>query len=157
MHYNKDSRLDAKDIEVVIRGLENSRPLTSYVHFRIASLYEILEDGEKRNKSYLLAAAALSMNADEIIYRGLAQWRLGFVNEALASFSEAVVKSSTEYQRGAAYANRSSVFHALGQLAQACLDLKMAVQLKNPYSTRYFYSDSNTWCKQAPAFTSPVR
>ena len=148
MHYMRDSGLKREDIVTAIRGLEELDPSTSHVYYQIGNLYQMLGSSSESSRSYRLAATVPASDLNDLSFRGLAQRQLGLTRDAFATFNQIIESpSATTYQRSSAYANKSSLLTFLNQWQQACPYLKMAVKLKNPYATNYFYSDLNVWCK----------
>jgi lipoprotein NlpI len=82
------------------------------------------------------------------VFQALAFRRLGENEKALALLGlVANSGASTIYEKGSALANMSTLLHYMGDLPGSCAALKRAVEMRNHYSTSYYYSSGNKWCK----------
>jgi len=120
--------------------------VSAYYHRAKARL--ALGDKQGAFADYTTAASLARSSPTEIVMQALAFRELGDNQRALAALDTVIdSRSASNYEKGSALANRSSLLFHLGELFRACADLKRAVAMGNPFSVSYYRSSHSTWCR----------
>ena len=129
--------------EAIALAMQN---VSAYYHRAEARL--ALGDKQGAFADYTTAASLVRSSPTEIVMQALAFRQLGDNQRALAALDTVIdSRSASNYEKGSALANRSSLFFYLGERFRACADLKRAVAMGNPFSVSYYRSSQNNWCR----------
>lgn len=143
-HNVPSHRID--NVAAYIKALDSASPVAL---FNLYELYDLRGKNAIASRYLRMAANEVACSHNETIHVARAKRRLGDYDTALQMFGQVIsAADATEYERGVAYANRSTLKHHLGDKASACADLMRAVQLGNPYGTSYYRSPENHWCRR---------